>query len=61
MAHRRSTRWAYFLRGTFAAAKESGAFLMVSIGDALKWHLETIREHIHQIEASLAEFELIRL
>jgi hypothetical protein len=49
------------LRGTFAAAKESGAFLMVSIGDALKWHLETIREHIHQIEASLAEFELIRL
>jgi len=34
---------------------------LVSIGDALKWHLETIREHIHQIEASLAEFELIRL
>jgi CBS domain-containing protein len=34
---------------------------LVSIGDALKWHLETIREHIHQIETSLAEFELIRL
>jgi CBS domain-containing protein len=34
---------------------------LVSIGDALKWHIETIREHIHQIEASLVEFELIRL
>jgi len=34
---------------------------LVSIGDALKWHLETIREHIHQIETSLVEFELIRL
>jgi CBS domain-containing protein len=34
---------------------------LVSIGDALKWHLETIREHIHQIEVSLVEFELIRL
>lgn len=34
---------------------------LVSIGDVLKWHLETIREHIHQIEASLVEFELIRL
>jgi len=34
---------------------------LVSVGDALKWHLETIREHIHQIETSLAEFELIRL
>jgi hypothetical protein len=34
---------------------------LVSIGDVLKWHLDTIREHIHQIEASLVEFELIRL
>lgn len=34
---------------------------LVSIGDVLKWHLETIREHIHQIETSLVEFELIRL
>jgi CBS domain-containing protein len=34
---------------------------LVSIGDVLKWHLETIREHIHQIEASLVEFELVRL
>jgi CBS domain-containing protein len=34
---------------------------LVSIGDVLKWHLETIREHIHHIEASLVEFELIRL
>jgi CBS domain-containing protein len=34
---------------------------MVSIRDLLKLHLETIREHIHQIEASFAEFELMRL
>ena len=34
---------------------------MVSIGDVLKWHLATIREHIHHIEASLVEFELVRL
>ena len=34
---------------------------LVSIGDVLKWHLETIREHLHQIEASLVEFELVRL
>lgn len=34
---------------------------LVSIGYVLKWHLDTIREHIHQIEASLVEFELIRL
>jgi CBS domain-containing protein len=34
---------------------------LVSIGDVLKWHLDTIRDHIHQIEASLVEFELIRL
>jgi CBS domain-containing protein len=34
---------------------------LVSIGDVLKWHLETIREHIHQIETSLVEFELLRL
>jgi CBS domain-containing protein len=34
---------------------------LVSIGDVLKWHLETIREHLHQIENSLVEFELARL
>jgi CBS domain-containing protein len=34
---------------------------LVSIGDVLKWHLETIREHLHQIETSLVEFELVRL
>ena len=34
---------------------------LVSISDVLKWHLESIREHIHHIEASLVEFELIRL
>src|SRR5215471_2975325 len=30
---------------------------MVSIGDLLKLHVETIREHLHQLEASIAEFE----
>jgi len=34
---------------------------LVSNRDLLKLHLDTIREHIHQIEASLAEFELMRL
>jgi CBS domain-containing protein len=34
---------------------------MVSIGDMLKLNLETIREHIHQLEASFAEFDLMRL
>ncbi|MGC2042253.1 MAG: hypothetical protein WA669_00365 [Pseudolabrys sp.] len=34
---------------------------MVSIGDVLKRHIETIREHIHQLEVSMAEFEMIRL
>jgi CBS domain-containing protein len=34
---------------------------MVSIRDLLKLHLETIRGHIHQIEVSFAEFELMRL
>jgi CBS domain-containing protein len=34
---------------------------MVSIGDVLKWHMETIREHLRQLETSLVEFELIRL
>lgn len=31
---------------------------LVSIGDVLKWYLETIREHIRQIETSLVKFEL---
>jgi CBS domain-containing protein len=34
---------------------------LVSIGDVLKWHIETIREHIDQLEASLIQFELGRL
>jgi hypothetical protein len=34
---------------------------MVSIGDILKWHIDTIREHIHQLETSIAEFDMIRL
>ena len=34
---------------------------MVSIGDVLKRHIETIREHVHQLEVSLTEFDLMRL
>jgi CBS domain-containing protein len=34
---------------------------LVSIGDALKWQIETIREHIHQLELTIAELNLMRL
>ena len=34
---------------------------MISIGDVLKWHIDTIRDHIHQLETSIAEFDMIRL
>ena len=34
---------------------------LVSIGDALKWQIETIREHVHQLEEFVVEFELMRL
>jgi len=34
---------------------------IVSNRDLLKWHLETIREHVREIEASFAELDLIRL
>ncbi|HEX3337872.1 MAG TPA: CBS domain-containing protein [Pseudolabrys sp.] len=34
---------------------------MVSIGDLLKLNIETIREHVHQLELSMAEFDLLRL
>ena len=34
---------------------------LVSIGDALKWQIERIREQLHQLEASIAEFELMKL
>jgi CBS domain-containing protein len=34
---------------------------MISIGDVLKWYIETIRDHIHQLEASIVEFDMIRL
>ena len=34
---------------------------LVSIGDALKWQVETIREYIHQLEVSIAELNLMRI
>src|SRR5262245_7915283 len=34
---------------------------IVSNRDLLRWHLETIREHLHHVEASIAEFELMRI
>ena len=34
---------------------------LVSIGDVLKFHIEMIRENIHQLEVSIAEFELMKL
>ena len=34
---------------------------LVSIGDALKWQIETIRERIHQLEGSIAELNLMRI
>ncbi len=34
---------------------------LVSIGDVLKRNIETIREHLHQLEASFTEFDLMRL
>jgi CBS domain-containing protein len=34
---------------------------LVSIGDALKWQIETIRERIHQLELCIAELNMMRL
>jgi CBS domain-containing protein len=34
---------------------------MISIGDVLKRHIETIREHVNHLEVSLSEFDLMRL
>jgi len=34
---------------------------LVSIGDALKWQIETIREHLRQLELTIAELNLMRL
>ena len=34
---------------------------LVSIGDALKWQIETIRTHTHQLELAFAELNLMRL
>ena len=34
---------------------------MVSIGDVLKQNIEMIRDHIHQLEASFTELNLMRL
>jgi CBS domain-containing protein len=34
---------------------------MISIGDALKWQIEMIREGMHQLEASIAELDLMRI
>ena len=33
---------------------------MISIGDVLKRHIETIREHVNHLEVSLTEFDLMR-
>ena len=34
---------------------------IVSNRDLLKWHLETIREHMRQLETSFAEIDLMRI
>jgi CBS domain-containing protein len=34
---------------------------LVSIGDALKWQMETIREHLHQLELTITELNLMKL
>src|SRR5262245_23437526 len=34
---------------------------LVSIGDTLKWQIETIRERIHQLEQTIAELNLMKL
>src|SRR5215471_15001319 len=34
---------------------------LVSIGDVLKWQIETIRENIRQLEVSITELNLMRL
>jgi len=34
---------------------------LVSIGAALRWQIETIRERIHQLELAIAELNLMRL
>jgi len=34
---------------------------MVSIGDVLKWQMETIRERIHQLALTIDELNLMRL
>jgi CBS domain-containing protein len=34
---------------------------LVSIGDVLKWQIQTMRENIRQLEVSMAEFELRKL
>jgi predicted transcriptional regulator len=34
---------------------------IVSNRDLLKWHLETVREHMRKLEGSFAELDLMRL
>jgi CBS domain-containing protein len=34
---------------------------LVSIGDVLKLHIETLGEQVHQLEASIAELQLMKL
>ena len=34
---------------------------LVSIGDAVKWQIETIREHLHQLELTMTELNLMKL
>ena len=34
---------------------------LVSIGDALKWQIERVREHLHQLELTITELNLMKL
>jgi CBS domain-containing protein len=34
---------------------------LVSIGDALRWQIERIREHLHQLELTIVELNLMKL
>ena len=34
---------------------------LVSIGDVVKWQIETIREHLHELELTVVELNLIKL
>jgi predicted transcriptional regulator len=34
---------------------------LVSIGDAVRWQIETIRENLHQLELTITELNLMKL